>query len=367
MPQSIIPRKLKQGDTIAFISPSARVNHELAPAIWRAKSLFKSKGYHVREFFSFDSDIQSSISNRLQELRVAFADPTVAAIICTATGSSLTELLPGLIADKQLHETIRKNPKIVVGYGDMTGLHWFLHKLTGLCTFYGPSVISDLSEPPINANENKQGYEKSALAFTVNNLFQAIGEPGIIARVARSPTYVHELPIAIRDPYSLEPPTPVPNSSWVWIRDGIGRGRLFGGSLTNMVRLGGVSAIRPDWRDRIVFLESGVDENHGTAIPLETVRQALGDLIAQGVFDEVAGLVIGRPFGYDTPEEREQYIDVINGAFCQGPMSAKQFPIVFNVDIGHTAPKITLPFDAWAILDSDSDQLFIPRRVVTDE
>jgi muramoyltetrapeptide carboxypeptidase LdcA involved in peptidoglycan recycling len=100
--------------------------------------------------------------------------------------------------------------------------------------------------------------------------------------------------------------------------------------------------------------------------PIHRVKAGIADLIAQGVFDEAAGLVVGRPFGYDSEEAREEYAGVITGLLCEGRLAEKKFPILFNVDIGHTTPMVTLPFDVLAELDSERDRFAILEPAVTN-
>ena len=78
-----------------------------------------------------------------------------------------------------------------------------------------------------------------------------------------------------------------------------------------MARLAGVRAIVSDWLGKIMFLETALIEDHTAGTPLENVRAGIGDLIAQGVFEDVAELVVGWPFRYDSPEMRESYIGAI--------------------------------------------------------
>ncbi|KAI0126080.1 peptidase u61 ld-carboxypeptidase a [Xylariales sp. AK1849] len=339
MPSPINPKALEPGATIAFISPSARLNDEFPDVMSRATNVLSGRGYKVRTFFNPDTTIQSSITNRLSELRAAFSDPDVSAIICTIGGPSFTELLPALIADTELHNIIRAKPKIVVGYSDITGLHWFLHALTGLRTFYGPGAIPELGEP------NSVDDEASPLVFCVKHLFRVIADREPIGDVPRSRTYVPRLAPFVSDPGSVEPPE--------------AQGRLFGGCLTVMARIHGVRSIVPDWRGRIVFLETATGEDYEAGNPLHRVRAGIADLIAQGVFDEAAGLVVGRPFGYDSREKRDEYAGVIRGLLCEGRLAKNEFPILFNVDFGHTTPMVTLPFDAMAELDSEKDAFSI--------
>jgi muramoyltetrapeptide carboxypeptidase LdcA involved in peptidoglycan recycling len=351
MPSPIIPPALKPGATIAFVSPSSRINNELPAAISRAIALLSAKGYCVRELFTLDTDIQSSIANRRSELRTAFSDPSISAIICTTGGPSLTELLPGLLADTELHATIRAYPKVFVGYSDITVLHWFLHAVTGLRTFYGPGAVPELCESPL---KDQGAYEASPLTFCVKHLFRAITDPQPIGSISRSLTYAPDPALVYSDPNSISPPRLLPNPGWTWLRPGKSQGRIFGGCLTVMARLAGIPAIVPDWRGRIVFFETALNDDFLSGNPLYRVRAGIADLIAQNVFDQCAGLVVGRPFGYDSEAMRKEYIGVIMELLCEGPMKGG-FPILFGVDFGHTTPMVTLPMDALVELDSERD------------
>ncbi|RGP64024.1 hypothetical protein FLONG3_9723 [Fusarium longipes] len=348
MPSPIRAKHLVPGDKIAFISPSERINERLPAVIDRATDVLTKKGFQVQTFFNKDKGIQSCIENRLSELRAAFTDPTISAIITTIGGTTFTELLPALIADKELHEAIRANPKIVVGYSDISGLHWFLYGLTGLRTFYGPGAVPEIGEP------NDIDDKDSPLAFCVDNLLRAIASTEPLGQLPRSLHYAPRFASFFEDPSSTEPPAVVKTDEWQWLRPGKSQGRLFGGCLTVVARLAGIQAIVPDWRGRIVFLETASNEDGSGGNPPHRVQAAFADLIAQGVFEEAAGLVVGRPYGYDSKEDREIYAGIIKGLLCEGRLGSKNFPILFNVDIGHTVPMVTLPYDALAELDSET-------------
>ncbi|KAM0329416.1 hypothetical protein ACHAQA_004723 [Verticillium albo-atrum] len=358
MSPSIIPKALEAGATIGFISPSARLNDEMPAVMQRATDVLQDRGYKIITYFTPDNGVQSSIANRLSEIRSAFSNRDISAIICTIGGPSFTELLPALIADTELHETIRANPKIVVGFSDITGLHWFLYALTGLRGFYGPGAIPELGE---NSSPND---EASPLAFCVKHLFRAIANPEPIGEIARSLTYAYKDAVFFSEPASTEAPALAPTPAWTWLRQGKAQGRLFGGCITVVARLNGVRALSPDWRGRIVFLETAMGDIEDKGLPLGRVRAAFADLIAHGVFDEAAGLVIGRPFGYDTEEARAAYAGVIKELLTEGRFAKSTFPILFGVDFGHTTPMVTIPFDALALLDSDQDSFSILEAAV---
>jgi muramoyltetrapeptide carboxypeptidase LdcA involved in peptidoglycan recycling len=355
-PKPLVPRALAAGGKIALISPSARLNDKLRPVVERAKDALSRRGYSVWEIFTSDAEtsVQHSISCRLSELRTAFSDPDTSAIICTIGGSTFTELLPALIADTELHSIIRANPKIVVGYSDITGLHWFLHALTGLRTFYGPGIIPELGEP------SSLDDESSPRSFCSAELFRAIAGTQALGDLRQSSVYAPNPAAFFLDSSATDVvPELAPNSGWIWIRPGKAQGRIFGGCLTVMARLQGVRKISPDWRGRIVFFETAAGEDEYSGNPLYRVQAAIADLIAQGVFEEAAGLVVGRPYGYNSPEMRAAYVDVIRALLCEGRLAEKKFPILFNVDIGHTTPMVTLPMDALASLDSESNKFAV--------
>lgn len=359
MPSPIVARALQPGDTIALVSPSARLVGLLPDAMSRATNVLENRGYKVKTLFTPDAGIQSSINNRLSELRDAFLDPAVSAIICVIGGSTFTELLPGLIADTELHAHIRANPKIVVGYSDITGLHWFLYAFAGLRTFYGPGAIPELGDLGSVDDQSKP------VAFSVKHLFRAVAGHGPLGDIPRSPFYAPAMPRFLKEPASTEQATTTPAPAWAWLRPGKAKGRLFGGCLPVVVRLHAVRPIVPDWRGRIVFLETALGDVQGAGDPLHRVRAGFADLIAAGIFEEAAGLVVGRAFKYDSKEDREKYAGVIKGLLCEGPLAARNpFPILLNVDFGHTSPMVTLPFDTLAELDSEKDRFAVLEAAV---
>ncbi|KAK3191608.1 hypothetical protein K4F52_002423 [Lecanicillium sp. MT-2017a] len=349
MPAPIRAKALQPGDTIAFISPSARINNDMLDVLARATGVLTDLGFKVRVFFNTDTGIQSSISNRLSEIRAAFSDPSIAGVCCTIGGTTFTELLPALLRDTELHATIRANPKVFWGYSDITGFHWFLYGMTGLRTFYGPAPFPELGEP--NSHKDKD----TPLAFCVENLTRAIASSEPLGVIPRSTTYAPRAAECFTNPTTTTPPALAPSPKWRWIRSGKGQGKLFGGLLTAMPRLQGVPALRPDWKGKIVFAEQALADDDASGVALVRIQAAFADLIASGVFDEAEGLVVGRPFGYDSAQQQEEYVKMLTELFCEGEMASKTFPILMNVDIGHTTPMVTLPFDATAVLDSEQD------------
>ena len=114
-----------------------------------------------------------------------------------------------------------------------------------------------------------------------------------------------------------------------------------------------------DYRGRVLLLELCEGEaGPGLPIPIENARTMMGDLVLAGVLDVIAGLVIGRPYQH-TDEMRAEWEKVVLG-FCEGI----GFPIVVDVDVGHTDPLLTIPLDALVRMDSEKDEIVVEEAAV---
>ncbi|EOO02442.1 putative peptidase u61 ld-carboxypeptidase a protein [Phaeoacremonium minimum UCRPA7] len=362
MPQTtVIPKALRPGGTIGFISPSARLNEIFAVPTARAKAALENRGFKVKIFWTHEdpenTTVQQHITHRKQEILDAFADKEVDAIIATIGGLTCSELVPHFINDETALETLRSNPKIFVGYSDITTLHWLLHKYTGLRTFYGPTALPELGEFP------------KPMDFTIDNLIRTIvhdpatgAAPQAIGPVPRSmewAPYVADFFLS-PNPASEKPSEYVPTPGWEWLHGGkVTDARIFGGCISLVQRLQGIRPIVPDWKGRVLFLEASLGDDNVSGISLERTRQQFADIVAQGVVDDIKGLVFGRFAGYRTEEQRQVISKLIREVFIENDAVTNDFPILINVDIGHTSPILTIPMDALVSLDSEKDEFVI--------
>ncbi|PYH89271.1 peptidase S66, LD-carboxypeptidase A [Aspergillus ellipticus CBS 707.79] len=346
MSSTIIPKALRKGDTIAFISPSARLNHILPAALARGKAALESLGFNIKIIYSTLPDSASfsdSIQVRTEEVHSAFRDPSVAAIICTIGGAHCGELLPFLDYD-----LIRANPKIFVGYSDTTFLHYAITSRTGLRTFYGPSILTDWSDFP------------SPMQFTVDHFLHVVStsETTPVGPLPRSTTYtLSHADFLLTGDSSTTPRDLLPAPSWRWIQPGSATGPLYGGVVSCVVRLQGTPYAPKSWKNRIMFLETSMNDDMQQPYSLERFRSSLMDLALAGVFNDIAGLVVGRGYKYDT-KMQDELAELLLGVF--GSMVRRtDLPILMNVDFGHTSPFLTLPIGASARLDSGRDEFVV--------
>jgi muramoyltetrapeptide carboxypeptidase len=106
----------------------------------------------------------------------------------------------------------------------------------------------------------------------------------------------------------------------------------------------------PDYQGRILLLENPMGEKMTDPLPLDVTRADMADLVNLGVFEKICGLVIGRPFGYD--EEMKKKFKQMMLDQCYGT----DFPILMDVDVGHTNPIVTVPLNAMVGLDLERDE-----------
>jgi muramoyltetrapeptide carboxypeptidase LdcA involved in peptidoglycan recycling len=117
----------------------------------------------------------------------------------------------------------------------------------------------------------------------------------------------------------------------------------------------------PIYRGCILILENPEGELDNGSLPFAQTRSLMADLVNLGIFDGITGLVVGRPYKYDD-EGKEEFKQMVLDQ-CYGT----DFPILFNVDIGHTDPMLTIPLNALASLDSDRDEFAILEAGVVEK
>jgi muramoyltetrapeptide carboxypeptidase len=135
----IKPKKLVMGDTIGIIAPSRPIIH-IKKEIDEGIKILKDRGFKVKlgkNLYKKSYYSAGSAKERASDLNAMFKDKQVKAIMCATGGITSNQLL-----DLIDYEAIKKNPKIFIGYSDITVLLLAIHKKTGLITFHGPNLHS---------------------------------------------------------------------------------------------------------------------------------------------------------------------------------------------------------------------------------
>ncbi|KAF2487720.1 peptidase family S66 [Neohortaea acidophila] len=114
----------------------------------------------------------------------------------------------------------------------------------------------------------------------------------------------------------------------------------------------------PDFQDKILLLETSLNEDGNKGVPLDKVRAQLASLRNLNVFTAIKGLVVGRPAHYDDEQNHEFRQIILNQT------RGTDFPILVDVDIGHTTPVLTIPLNTMVHLDSVSSTFSILEHSV---
>ena len=137
-PSVIRPRRLEVGDTIGLVAPANATFLEqelqVARETFEAFGLRVKVGRHLLDRYGYFAGTDES---RAADVNAAFADPEVDAVFALRGGWGSARLLPRLDYD-----LIRRHPKILMGYSDVTALLLAIHARTGLVTFHGPVGVS---------------------------------------------------------------------------------------------------------------------------------------------------------------------------------------------------------------------------------
>jgi muramoyltetrapeptide carboxypeptidase len=322
--QVIFPRALRPGDTIAFVAPAGRLDRE---RMERARQRLEAMGFKVQvpdDLYRAHGYLAGPDEVRARELMAAFRDPNVNAIFPGTGSYGSTRIL-----DRLDYDVIRENPKIFIGFSDLTALHLAIQKKTGLVTFHSPNPMWGLG------NEGNLG------PFAATYFWRALLRREYVDADG------HPLPAG----YPIIVPQDAPQIEM--LRPGIARGRLTGGNLSLVIALMGTE-YEIDTKNRILFLED-IDER-----PYRIDRY-LSQLRLAGKFDHVAGVILGQFRGCEPEEGKpsltlaEVFADYFGGL---------DVPVVENFPAGHTTCNATLPLGALVELDADHRQITVLENPV---
>ncbi len=283
----IKPAPLQPGSRIAVISPagpSEVTRLEAGIATLASWGYSVKVGKHARDrhaFFSARDD------ERLRDLKRAFSDPAVSMVMCSRGGYGSSRLL-----DSVPYVAIAENPKLFVGFSDLTALNWALFARSRLVTFTGPLV-----------NEIGDGLPE----FTLRSFRDAIGPAKLAKGLWQGPLRA--------------------------IRPGTASGRLFPGCLSIIVTLIGTPYL-PDLNGAILLLED-VDEK-----PYHIDRM-LVHLKNAGILDRISGLIVGRMVKC-WPRSQRRANPPLEDILLELTAS-NAVPVFFDLPYGHHPERLTLP------------------------
>ncbi|SMC21881.1 Muramoyltetrapeptide carboxypeptidase LdcA (peptidoglycan recycling) [Clostridium acidisoli DSM 12555] len=307
------PKKLKKGDEIRIIAPArslALINNETRTI---ANNYFKKIGLKIS--FSKNCEIidgfsSSSIDERISDLHEAFSDRNVKGILTVIGGHNSNQLLKYIDYD-----LIKKNPKIVCGFSDITALANAIYAKTGLVTYSGPHYSTFGMKKGI---EYTSEYFKKCLFENEDIKLNAS------LKWSDDQWFLNQENRVFHD-----------NTGYKIINKGRAKGKIIGGNLCTLNLLQGTEFM-PDLTDSILFIED--DE----LTFKENFDRDLQSLIQQPNFNKVRAVIIGR-FQIASEISEGDLFKII-----KSKSELEKLPVVYNVDFGHTTPHITFPIGGFA-------------------
>jgi muramoyltetrapeptide carboxypeptidase len=314
----IKPPRLRHGDLIGLIAPAGYTSDaSIQKAVQHIESLgFRVKlGTYLRDVWG---NYGGTVAARIADLHGMFRDPEVKAIWAIRGGSGAISLLKHLD-----FELIRANPKILLGYSDITALHLAIRRHAGLVTFHGP-VASSTPSP-----------------YSDGHMLSVLMEPQPSYTIAMAPENARR---AVEEPhYAVRT-----------VHGGVATGPLIGGNLSLVSALAG-TPYAADYRDSILFLEEVNEE------PYRIDRWMTQLDLAQG-FDKAAALMIGicdncGPQGEGSSLTLDQTFDV--------HLKPLEIPAVTGYSFGHIRNQFTIPVGVRATLDTNAQTLTLLEPAVS--
>ena len=314
----IKPARLRQGDLVAIIAPAGFTDDDaIARAVANITSLGLrvTLGAHIR---AVHGNYAGTVQQRLGDLHAAFRDPEVKAVWAIRGGSGCISLLA--LID---YELIRTNPKVLIGYSDITALHLAIGSQTGLVTFHGPVASSTFSE------------------YTVTHL----------KNVLMQPQQQYTIPMALENHRRAQTHA---NFTIRTVHGGQATGRLTGGNLCMVSALAG-TPYAADFRDRILFLEEINEAPY-------RVDRMLCQLDLAGGLSSAKALLLG-VFMHCEADEGDIALSL--DQTLDQHLQPLTVPSVSGYSFGHIRDQFTLPMGILATLDAERQTVTLLEAAVS--
>lgn len=289
----IKPFRLKKGDLIGIISPGSSPSNPLS--IENGVKYLERLGYRVElgeNVGKSNGYLAGSDKERADDLNYMFRNKNVKAIFCLRGGYGSSRIL-----DKINYKQIRSNPKIFVGYSEITSLQMAFLKKSGLASFAGPMVAPD--------------FGGDVSVYSEEYFWRILTSNKKIGRLK----YPH-------------------NDKLAAISSGNASGKILGGNLAVFASMIGTEYF-PDVKDKILLLED-VDE-----LPYRVDRY-LNQLRITKVIKKVKGIILGSFVDCFEPDPNKKTLTL--GEVMEDYLKDLKIPVIYTFPHGHIKDKMTIPF-----------------------
>ena len=334
----IKPNKLNKGDKIAVVSLSSGILgedvfiHKYYIAKERLENDFGLEVVAMPNALKGSKFVYEHPEARAQDLMDAFKDESIKGIFCAIGGDDTIRLLPYIDYD-----VIRNNPKIFMGYSDTTVNHFMMNK-AGIVSYYGPSIMCEFGEYVKMFDYTKEAVENILFKDSENyeikssdiwsNDFVSWGEENInVAKKTIPEEHGYEL---------LQ-------------GSGVVNGKILGGCIDVFPMMVGTEVWPSiqEWKDKILLLETSEEKPSP-----DIVTYYLRNLGAQGIFNVIKGIIVGKP---QDEKYYEEYKDVYRKVMKE--FNCEKLPILYNINIGHAYPTGIIPLGVEVQIDFNNKKI----------
>lgn len=318
-------QRLKKGDKVGIFTPSSPATATAYQRFQRAKAFIEEKGLVIVEGeLTGQSDVYRSGSPkaRAEELNKLLRNPDIKMIMSTIGGTNSNSLLPYID-----YEAFKENPKLVVGYSDATAVLLSLYAKTGITTYYGPSLIPSFGEFEPLVNNTYRYFE------------QYFMEENKLPYEVPMPPFWSDEPVNWLEKTSEKI---LYHNEWITGQSGAAEGRLIGGNVNAMYGFIGSPYFPTIEQGDILLIEDCMKN-------ASIVEKNFAMLKLHGVFEKVAGIILGKHELYDDLETGKRPLDLLIEQ-----LDGLDIPILAEFDTCHTHPMHPLAIGKKVKLDADA-------------
>jgi muramoyltetrapeptide carboxypeptidase len=314
----IKPAKLRPGDTIGLFCPAAPAYSQetvkIAQESLEALGFQTKLGPHIYDRYGY---LAGRDADRASDIHAFFNDRSVKAVMAIHGGWGCARLLPLLDYD-----LIQRNPKILIGYSDVTALLLAIYAKTGLVTMHGPVGSATFN------------------AYTVDWFKRVLMEGETVT---------------MRNPTDKGDNLTQTQNRITTIKPGLARGRLAGGNLTVLSHLVG-SPYLPDWKNTILFLEDTHED-------IYRMDRMFTQLKLVGILNQIAGFVFGKCS--DCGPGNGSYGSLTLDDVLTEHIIPLDKPAFSGAMIGHISNKFTVPLGIDTEIDATAGTIRLLESAVS--
>lgn len=257
----------------------------------------------------------------------AFKDERIKGIIANIGGEDSIRLLPYIDFD-----VIRENPKIFMGYSDVTVSHLFCLK-AGISSYYGPAILTDFAE---NVEMNP---------YTIEMVNRTLFSNEVIGEIQPANEWTSERLEWVEENKNRRRSMRENSGYEVLQGSGTVQGHLIGGCI-EVLEFAKGTELWPEkkyWENSILFFETSEEKPEPILI-----KYWLRNYAVQGILQKANGVIFGKPQDEKYYDEYKEVILTVMKEF-----DLEDLPILYNLNFGHTEPKFILPYGVLAEINCE--------------